>query len=591
MKARTAQKLVDFGFKQLSRFGRWCPVKLMEKQPIPPYYSEDKKMYTVIHRSFIYYLNGKEAKKKFSENPIKYLRQPSPLPVVPFRLSIIGPPKSGKSSLADRFSKEFGTVRLSVGEAIRAVLNNQPNTALAQEIRQYLFKGKTCPDELAIQCLEISILDVKCQLRGYVLDGFPNTKNQVKLLTDRGLIPVKVIELKCDIKEIMQRCIKDRTVPDRLTKNLILNDSPEIIGYKLREWKKEIGFIRDWYNYEHKNLMQLDATESKWSLWEKSKHIAFESVELIQVYLNRVSEQKAASIAKLCVTYDEMKARLGDFGQYCPVCLALREELVDCSEYREMDYVAEFQGYYYKMSNQENLNIFLDSPKDFVAPNAPRKLPAPHLLPRKLTATEVKKIFPKGVIQAELNGYCSVTFYDGKQRYEAIIQGSIDFAVEYKGKVFYMTSNEMREKFMKKPEIYGNLKLPHKLPPVTKKMDVFSLPMTGFLEQTVAELVKKSLNEVGNYKPKFPFLSPTRSSLLYVAYYLKAFNPRSSEYRRKKYKQKLMYFEEKCELINYLYSQTTLKYKEPARRTIEYNSKFESFFALQDNAPTMNWLA
>lgn len=374
------------------------------------------------------------------------------------------------------------------------------------------------PDELAIQCLEISILDVKCQLRGYVLDGFPNTKQQVKLMTDRGLIPVKIIELKCDIKEIMQRCIKDRTSTERLTKNLILNDSPEIIGYKLREWKKEISFIREWYSNEHKNLIQLDGTESKWSLWEKSKQISFESVELIQVYLKRVSQQKAASIAKLCVTYDEMKSRLGDFGQYCPVCLALQGELVDCSECRSMDFVSEFQGYYYKMHSAKELDLFLDTPKDFVAPKAPRKLPPPHLLPKKLTAADVKKLFPK---QVELNGYCPVTFYDGKERYEAIVQGSIDYAVDYMNKIFYMTNLETREKFMRKPEIYGNLILPHKLPPVTKKIDVFSLPMTGFLEQTVSELVKKSLNQVGNYKPKFPFLSPTRSSLLYLAYYLK----------------------------------------------------------------------
>lgn len=508
--------------------------------------------------------------------------------VVPFRLSVIGPPKSGKSTLASRFVKEFGCVRLSVGEAIRAILNNQPNTALAQEIRTFLFKGKTIPDELAIQCLEISILDVKCQLRGYVLDGFPNTKQQVKLMTDRGLIPVKIIEIKCDIKEIMQRCIKDRTSSDRLTKNLILNDSPEIIGYKLREWKKEISFIREWYSNEHKNLIQLDGAKSKWSLWEKSKQISFESVELIQIYLKRVSQQKAASIAKLCVTYDEMKSRLGDFGQYCPVCLARQDELVDCSEYRPMDYVAEFQGYYYKMHSGSELDNFLETPKDFVAPKAPRKLPPPHLLPKKLTAAEVKKLFPK---QVELNGYCPVTFYDGKERYEAIVQGSIDYAVDYMNKIFYMTNCETREKFMRKPEIYGNLTLPHKLPPVTKKLDVFSLPMTGFLEQTVSELVKKSLNQVGNYKPKFPFLSPTRSSLLYLAYYLKAYNPKSSEYRRKKYKQKLVFFEEKCELINFLYSQTTLRYKEPTKRTLEYNSKFESFFALQDNAPTMNWLS
>jgi len=213
--------------------------------------------------------------------------------------------------------------------------------------------------------------------------------------------------------------------------------------------------------------------------------------------------------------------------------------------------------------------------------------------------------------QVELQGYCAVTFLDGQQRYEAIVPGSVDCAVDYMSRVYYMVDAEALNKFMKKPEVYSKLKLPHKLPPVARRLDVFSLPMTGFLEQTVAELVKKALNEVGEYKPKFPFLSPTRSSLLFVAYFLKgayqlsftstefhanlflfaAFNPRSSEYRRKKYKQKLAFFQEKCELIEFLYSQTTLKYKEPVKRSLEYNSKFESFFALQDNAPTMNWLA
>ena len=63
-------------------------------------------------------------------------------------------------------------------------------------------------------------------------------------MNSRGLIPVKVIELKCDVKEIMHRCIKDRTSPDRVKQNLILNDSPEMIGYKIREWKNEFTFIK-----------------------------------------------------------------------------------------------------------------------------------------------------------------------------------------------------------------------------------------------------------------------------------------------------------------------------------------------------------
>lgn len=70
-----------------------------------------------------------------------------------------------------------------------------------------------------------------------------------------------------------------------------------------------------------------------------------------------------------------------------------------------------------------------------------------------------------------------------------------------------------------------------------------------------------------------------------------AYNPKSTDYRRKKYKQKLTYFEQKCNLIDFLFKQATIKYKDPAKRSSEYNDKLESFFALQDNVPTMNWLA
>ena len=522
-----ANRLIDFGYKRLSRFGRWCPLKLMEGDPVMPVYDDKHKPFPVIHRSYIYFLSSKKARAKFMQNPLKYLKQPTPYSVVPFKLSIIGPPKCGKTTLANRFVKEYNCVRLSVGEAIRAILANQPDSELAESINAHLCKGKTVPDELAIQCLEVAIMDVKCQLNGFVLDNYPVTKNQIKLMTDRCIIPVKVIELKCDVKEVMQRCIKDRTNAERLARGLVLNDSPEIMGYKIREWKSEVGFIRDWYNKEHKNLVELDGQESKWSLWDKAKRIGFDSIRNVQIYLHKVASNKAACISKLCVTHEEMCSRLGDFGQYCPVSLALYEELVNCADQTSMDFVAEYQGYYYKMFSEKELNIFLETPEKFVPPQAPRKLPPPSLLPSAQKAEFVTDVWQKAKQKPiELMSYCPVTFYDGKLRYEAIEEGDKKCAALYKDKLYLMKNKEALDKFLRKPELYAFLKLPHKLPPLKKpenQINVFNLPITGYLEQTVADLIKRSLNEVGNYKPKFPFISPSRSALLYVAYYLKGF--------------------------------------------------------------------
>lgn len=131
---------------------------------------------------------------------------------------------------------------------------------------------------------------------------------------------------------------------------------------------------------------------------------------------------KAASVADMCITPSECLERLGDYGQYCPVSLADRGELVDCSVNSSLEFAAEFRGRYYKMASRVELELFLADPARYVPPLAPRKLPEPELLPRRRTAADVKTMFPK---QIELKGYCPVTYLDGKLRLVIIFLGLV----------------------------------------------------------------------------------------------------------------------------------------------------------------------
>merc|ERR1719422_161244 len=126
---------------------------------------------------------------------------------------------------------------------------------------------------------------------------------------------------------------------------------------------------------------------------------------------------------------------------------------------------------------------------------------------------------------------------------------------------------------MSLPEKYCNLKLPHKLPPRKEPLPVTGLPMLGYMEQGVAAALIAALTAAGNFKPKYPFIHPSRSALLYVAFHLKAFNPKSSDYVRKKYKQKLQKFEETCNLIRYLGDNMTVRYRDPNERPADFDTK------------------
>lgn len=70
------------------------------------------------------------------------------------------------AAVANRFVAEYGVVRLSIGEAIRKVLNFQSYTELARQLNLHLKAGNPVPDELAVQALEVALLDMQCQTRG-----------------------------------------------------------------------------------------------------------------------------------------------------------------------------------------------------------------------------------------------------------------------------------------------------------------------------------------------------------------------------------------------------------------------------------------
>uniref|UniRef100_A0A2K5QYS6 Adenylate kinase 9 n=1 Tax=Cebus imitator TaxID=2715852 RepID=A0A2K5QYS6_CEBIM len=578
--ASLAHKMLTFTYKYISSFGYWDPVKLSEGETIKPVENAENPIYPVIHRQYIYFLSSKETKDKFMKNPIKYIRQPKPRPTVPIRIIIVGPPKSGKTTVAKKITSEYGLKCISIGDALRSVLKNHPETELALMLNWHLHKGMTAPDELAIQALELSLMEGVCSTAGVVIDGYPVTKHQMNLLEARSIIPMVIFELSVPSKEIFKRLLLEKGNEQRLP--YPLHNSAQIIAVKNVKYHKNIGEIRQYYQEQHQNWYVIDGFHSKWWVWNE----VVKSVQMVnkymQIYLERIKAGKAACIDKLCITPQELLSRLGEFGQFCPVSLAESQELFDCSAADSLEFAAEFRGHYYKMSSQEKLNKFLENPELYVPPLAPHPLPSADMIPKRLTLSELKSRFPKC---AELQGYCPVTYQEGKQRYEALVPGSINCALEYRNRIYICENKEKLQKFLRSPLKYWEQKLPYKLPPLREPILLTSLPLPGYLEQGIATSLIKAMNSAGCLKPKFPFLSIRRSALLYIALHLKAFNPKGSEYTRKKYKRKMEQFMERCELITYLGVKMTRKYMEPQFRAIDFDHKLQTFLSLKNIDP------
>jgi len=108
--------------------------------------------------------------KEWLKSVLNYRSYPKNKTGGPFFWTTLYTDVSVLSSVARRFVADFNVVRLSIGEALRSLLDTQPNSELSRRILSYLHEGLTVPDELAVHALEISLMNMRCKTRGSVFN-------------------------------------------------------------------------------------------------------------------------------------------------------------------------------------------------------------------------------------------------------------------------------------------------------------------------------------------------------------------------------------------------------------------------------------
>ena len=132
------------------------------------------------------------------------------------RLLIMGPPGAGKGTQAKLIGEHYEIPAISTGDIFRA--NVRDKTPLGVEVQRIMAAGGYVSDEItnAIVADRLTHPDVE---RGFLLDGYPRTVDQVDaldaVLEEQGHRLDAVISLEAEMEEVIVRLLRRAEIEGR----------------------------------------------------------------------------------------------------------------------------------------------------------------------------------------------------------------------------------------------------------------------------------------------------------------------------------------------------------------------------------------
>lgn len=117
------------------------------------------------------------------------------------KMIFLGPPGVGKGTHADKAGRHYGIPKISTGDILREEIKK--GSELGKKAGEYMQAGKLVPDKLVIEILRERISRDDC-MEGFILDGFPRTREQAETLERTVKIDL-VVNFSVSHGTLMQR--------------------------------------------------------------------------------------------------------------------------------------------------------------------------------------------------------------------------------------------------------------------------------------------------------------------------------------------------------------------------------------------------
>ncbi|RCL00670.1 MAG: adenylate kinase [Candidatus Tokpelaia sp. JSC188] len=164
------------------------------------------------------------------------------------KVIFLGPPGAGKGTQAQILSQRYNIPQLSTGDMLRAAI--AASTEIGKRIKRIIATGQLVPDEIVNQIVSECIDKLDC-VNGFILDGYPRTLAQAKVLQDilanKNTALNAVFELKVDENVLIARMKK--RVNDAIAKGerIRSDDNLDVFTKRLVEYREKTLPLSQYY--------------------------------------------------------------------------------------------------------------------------------------------------------------------------------------------------------------------------------------------------------------------------------------------------------------------------------------------------------
>lgn len=151
------------------------------------------------------------------------------------RVVLLGPTGSGKGVQAALLANKYNLVKVSCGQLIKQAIAQETKSGMAA--KPYVEKDMMMPDSIVLDILKDRLCQLDCVTRGWVLSGYPRTREQAEQLDKAGLRPNRAFFLDVPNDSVIERLTLRAMDPVTGERYHTLYNPPRSQEVKERLWK------------------------------------------------------------------------------------------------------------------------------------------------------------------------------------------------------------------------------------------------------------------------------------------------------------------------------------------------------------------